>query len=89
MTLAVIVSDRDPPIVSDNDPSNADQCLCFFQIEAILKDYILDIATYKKISALLDNECRKGLSPATNDAASVKMYPTYVRGLPDGTGTSA
>ncbi|KAI0211829.1 Hexokinase type 2 [Lamellibrachia satsuma] len=53
-------------------------------VEAILKNYILDVATYKKICTLLDNECNKGLSPATNDQASVKMYPTYVRGLPDG-----
>lgn len=31
------------------------------------------------------NEMNKGLDPETHDRADIKMFPTYVRSLPDGT----
>ena len=51
-----------------------------------MKPYDLDDATYKKISDILLAEMEKGLSKATNAEAVIKMLPTYVRALPDGTG---
>lgn len=33
-------------------------------------------------------EFNKGLGKETNPTAKVKMYPTYVRDVPDGTGKS-
>ena len=35
--------------------------------------------------ALMLNEMNKGLDPETHDRADIKMFPTYVRSLPDGT----
>ena len=51
-----------------------------------MKPYDLDDATYKKISDILLAEMEKGLNKTTNAEAIVKMLPTYVRALPDGTG---
>ena len=31
------------------------------------------------------NEMHKGLDPVTHDTADIKMFPTFVRSLPDGT----
>ena len=35
--------------------------------------------------ALMLDEMKKGLDPATHAKADIKMFPTYVRSLPDGT----
>ena len=51
-----------------------------------MKPYDLDDATYKKITDILLAEMEKGLSKTTNTEAVIKMLPTYVRALPDGTG---
>ena len=58
----------------------------YFQIVNALKEYVLDDATYTKVSEVLLSEMELGLGKATNADAIVKMFPTYVRGLPDGTG---
>ena len=34
---------------------------------------------------ILEEEMSAGLSPATHKKASVKMFPTYVRNIPNGT----
>ena len=34
----------------------------------------------------MDNELGRGLSKETNDAAEIKMLPSYVTSTPDGTG---
>ena len=34
---------------------------------------------------LLEEEMNAGLSPATHKQADVKMFPTYVRNIPNGT----
>ena len=60
--------------------------LCTFKIEEFMKPYDLDDATYKKISDILLVEMEKGLSKTTNAEAVIKMLPTYVRALPDGSG---
>ena len=60
---------------------------CFFlKIEEFMKPYDLDDATYKKICDVLLAEMEKGLNKTTNSEAVVKMLPTYVRALPDGSG---
>ena len=56
------------------------------KIEEFMKPYDLDDATYKKICDVLLAEMEKGLNKTTNAEAVVKMLPTYVRALPDGSG---
>lgn len=54
-------------------------------VEAVLKDYTLSNDVLLKVSALLLQEFNNGLGAATHDTASVKMFPTFVRDVPDGT----
>ena len=57
-----------------------------FQIENYMQKYVLDNDTYEKVSKILLQEMEKGLHKETNADAKVKMFPTYVRHLPDGSG---
>jgi hexokinase len=59
--------------------------LCL-QIEGILSEYIHGPDTYKHVQSLLLKEMEKGLARETNAEAAIKMFPTYVRALPDGSG---
>ena len=68
----------------DKDQSIHEESCFSFQIEQIMKDYEPDEATYRKVSAILLDEMRKGLGKDTNATATIKMFPTYVRALPDG-----
>ena len=56
-------------------------------MDAVLKAYEHDLATYAKVGELLNAEMEKGLSKDGNKKASVKMLITYVRNLPTGKGT--
>ena len=56
------------------------------QIEEVMKDYVLDDGTYQRVAEVLLSEMNHGLGKDTNAQAKVKMFPTYVRSLPDGTG---
>lgn len=58
----------------------------FFQIDEIMKDFRLTDATYSDIMELLEKEMVKGLSKNTHASSTVRMYPTYVRNIPDGSG---
>ncbi len=51
-----------------------------------MRDYDLDSGTYKKICDVLLAEMEKGLDRSKNAQAALKMLPTYVRALPDGSG---
>ncbi len=51
-----------------------------------MREYDLDSGTYKKICEVLLAEMEKGLDRSSNAQAAVKMLPTYVRALPDGSG---
>lgn len=53
-------------------------------IEGIMEEYIHGLDNYRQVMNLLLNEMEKGLSKETNAEATVKMFPTYVRALPDG-----
>ena len=47
----------------------------------------LDDEKLRQIMQLLEQEMESGLSPATHKNADVKMFPTYVRNIADGSET--
>ena len=55
-------------------------------MKTALKDYVLSDADYIKVRDVLNAEMDKGLNKSTNKDAIVRMLPTYVRSLPDGSG---
>ena len=55
----------------------------------MMKEYDLDLEGYKKVCDILEAEFKKGLGKASNAQAVIKMFPTYVRSLPDGSGVYA
>ncbi len=55
------------------------------KIEHILGKLKLNKDHLNKVMALMLDEMKKGLDPATHAKADIKMFPTYVRSLPDGT----
>lgn len=62
-------------------PQNIEETL----IENILRPFILSDSDYEKIMDIMLREFNKGLGKATNPTARVKMFPTYVKSVPDGT----
>ncbi|KAF8782248.1 hexokinase-2-like [Argiope bruennichi] len=54
-------------------------------LEDVLKAFKLSNDILMKISALLLEEFEKGLDPDRNSLSCVKMYPTFVRDVPNGT----
>ncbi|XP_041370918.1 hexokinase-1-like isoform X2 [Gigantopelta aegis] len=59
------------------------------KIEALVKGFKLSTLTYKRIMHLLDAEMNNGLTKHTHHVADIKMFPTFVRSLPDGTETGS
>ncbi|CAF3861549.1 unnamed protein product [Rotaria magnacalcarata] len=57
------------------------------QIEKVLESLRLDDEKLRQIMQLLEQEMDAGLSPATHKSADVKMFPTYVRNIADGSET--
>ncbi len=55
------------------------------KIEAILGKFRLSRNSLHKVMELMLEEMFKGLDPETHAKADVKMFPTYIRQLPDGT----
>jgi len=53
-------------------------------IHRLVKDFELEHEKYERVMHLMDHELSQGLGKATNPNAIVKMFPTYVRSLPDG-----
>lgn len=62
--------------------------LFFFssQVENVVKPFILSDADYEKLMGVMLDNFERGLGKETNAKADVKMFPTYVRAVPDGTG---
>ena len=56
------------------------------QVDLATRSLVLTNDQLEKVSALLLKELNEGLRRETNMIASVKMYPTYVRDVPDGSG---
>ena len=52
-----------------------------------MKDFKLSDDTYIRLTKLLDDEMEKGLRKQTHYSSTVRMYPTYVRSIPDGSGS--
>lgn len=57
------------------------------QIDKYLYHMRLSEETLQEVSQRFGKEMEKGLGADTNPTASVKMLPTFVRSIPDGTGT--
>lgn len=58
-----------------------------FMVENVVKPFILSDDDYKKIMDVMLDSFNQGLGKETNAKAAVKMFPTYVRSVPDGTET--
>lgn len=56
-------------------------------IENIVRPFILTDDDYKEVMRRMQQSFEEGLGKETNDKAIVKMFPTYVRAVPDGTET--
>ncbi len=56
-----------------------------YHIEQILSKLKLSKVQLSKVMSLLLEEMNRGLDVKTHSDADVKMFPTYVRALPDGT----
>ena len=54
-------------------------------VEQITRDLLISNEQLKKVQELLEIELNSGLARETNDRADIKMYPTYVRDVPNGT----
>ncbi|KAK2150406.1 hypothetical protein LSH36_406g01045 [Paralvinella palmiformis] len=74
----VSISEEKEELIANNDGEPQSE------ISHILSEYILDRSQYEKVSSLLLDEMEHGLSKEHNVSAAVKMFPTYVRSLPDG-----
>lgn len=55
-------------------------------VDQILAPFRLSMVELEKLRNMMRHEMEKGLSKETNKKASVRMLPTYVCHLPDGTG---
>lgn len=56
----------------------------WLQIESLTRGLVLTNGQLEKVSGILLDEFNRGLSKETNEQATVKMFPTYVRDVPDG-----
>ena len=56
----------------------------FIEIEQVLDSLKITDEQLIQMMYLLEEEMIRGLSPITHSQASVKMFPTYVRNLPNG-----
>ena len=51
-----------------------------------MTDFRLTDETYERIMGLLDEEMTRGLGAQSHQISTVRMFPTYVRSVPDGSG---
>jgi len=56
------------------------------QIDAVTKVFRLNDDMYRQLMVVLNAEMDRGLQRATHHDATVKMFHTYVRALPTGSG---
>ncbi|GAB1607890.1 hexokinase-2-like [Argonauta hians] len=66
-------------------PSTPDQIARYEKIESLVKGFKQPSAVYHKVMALWEEEMKKGLGKRSHASADIKMFPSYVRSLPDGT----
>ena len=60
--------------------------LSIWQIENIVRPFMLSDDDYKRIMDVMLDNFQRGLGKDTNARAVVKMFQTYVKSVPDGTG---
>jgi len=65
-------------------PATAEQMTKYEKIENIVKGFKLSGSAYKRVMTLLHGEMNHGLRRNSNHVADIKMFPTFVRSLPDG-----
>lgn len=65
-------------------PATTDQLNKYNKIEAFVKGFKLSTSSYKRVMHLLNQEMNNGLTRHTQPVADIKMFPTFVRSLPDG-----
>ncbi|KAL5022871.1 hypothetical protein ScPMuIL_002026 [Solemya velum] len=65
-------------------PTSPEQLTRYEKIESFVKGFKLSSLTYKRVMSLLDEEMKNGLRSQTNTYADIKMFPTFVRSLPNG-----
>lgn len=66
-------------------PTTPDKLSKYEKIETFVKGFKLSSLTYKRVMHLLNEEMNSGLHANSNYMADIKMFPTFVRSLPDGT----
>lgn len=66
-------------------PSSPEQMTKYEKIESLVKGFKLPSATYRQVMMLWREEMKNGLKKRTNPTADIKMFPSFVRSLPDGT----
>ena len=54
-------------------------------VENVVKPFLLTDADYSKLMDVMLDNFNRGLGKDTNATAAVKMFPTYVKAVPDGT----
>jgi hexokinase len=59
--------------------------LFFVQIDKVLESLKITDEQLIHIMHILEEEMSAGLSPLTHKQSTVKMFPTYVRNIPNGT----
>ncbi|KAK3765894.1 hypothetical protein RRG08_002140 [Elysia crispata] len=63
---------------------SAEQLTKYEKIESFVKGFKLSGSAYKRVMALLHQEMINGLKHHSQGGADIKMFPTFVRSLPDG-----
>ncbi|KAH3708583.1 hexokinase-2-like isoform X2 [Dreissena polymorpha] len=66
-------------------PTTPEKMTKYEKIEQFVKGFKLSSLTYKRVMHLLNDEMNNGLHESMNYHADIKMFPTFVRALPDGT----
>lgn len=83
---AVPISGNLQPRLAGRCPLQSWSLRCLFQVDRFLYHMRLSDETLLDIMTRFQAEMQKGLGKDTNPTASVKMLPTFVRAIPDGSG---
>lgn len=66
-------------------PSSPEQITKYEKIESLVKGFKLPSTTYRQVMMLWREEMKNGLKKTSNPTADIKMFPSFVRSLPNGT----
>lgn len=68
-----------------NERKSNNRVVLELKIEHLLGKFKLSKENLQKVMAIMLQEMHRGLDPSTHPMADIKMFPTFVRSLPDGT----